>query len=149
MTHSFPTRRCSGLGATDSTYSSAGDRNLMTEWRPRYGVLGVMSYWHVEKRATCVYSQLKRCSSFEVASMIEGVLRQCTDMEIQRQYVDSPGQSAVGFAFCRLLGFLLEPSRNAIVRQTLALPHDSMRPRLTHLRPNLPPPIHRDECRHE
>nr|WP_280940443.1 Tn3 family transposase [Agrobacterium deltaense] len=30
-----------------------------------------MIYWHVEKRAVCVYSQLKRCSSSEVASMIE------------------------------------------------------------------------------
>lgn len=37
--------------------------------------------------------------------MIKGVLRHCTDMEIQRQYVDSHGQSAIGFAFCRLLGF--------------------------------------------
>jgi|GEM_PF-6109188 hypothetical protein len=37
---------------------------------------------------TCIYSQLKRCSSSEVAAMIEGVLRHCTDMEIQRQYVD-------------------------------------------------------------
>src|SRR3546814_14398847 len=36
------------------------------------------------------------------------VLRHCTDMEIQRQYVDSHGQSAVGFAFCRLLGFELD-----------------------------------------
>ena len=33
----------------------------------------------------------------------------CTDMEIQRQYVDSHGQSAVGFAFCHLLGFELAP----------------------------------------
>lgn len=54
-----------------------------------------MIYWHVEKRSTCIYSQIKRCSSSEVASMIEGVLRHCTDMEIQRQYVDSHGQSEV------------------------------------------------------
>ncbi|WP_327437542.1 Tn3 family transposase [Sinorhizobium meliloti] len=85
--------------ASDSTKFGAWDRNLMTEWHARYGGRGVMIYWHVEKRKTCVYSQLKRCSSSEVASMIEGVLRHCTDMEIQRQYVDSHGQSAVGFAF--------------------------------------------------
>ena len=35
--------------------------------------------------------------------MIEGVLRHCTDMEIDRQYVDSHGQSEVAFAFCPLL----------------------------------------------
>src|SRR3546814_6443837 len=49
--------------ASDSTKFGAWDRNLMTEWHARYGGRGVMIYWHVEKRATCVYSQLKRCSS--------------------------------------------------------------------------------------
>ena len=36
---------------------------------------GVMIYWHVEKKSVCIYSQLKRCSSSEVAAMIEGVMR--------------------------------------------------------------------------
>ena len=62
--------------------------------------------------------------------MIEGVLRHCTDMEIQRQDVDSHGQSAVGFAFCRLLGFELAPRLKAIARQQLALPDVGMRTRL-------------------
>ena len=53
--------------------------------------------------------------------MVEGVLRHCTDMEIQRQYVDSHGQSAVGFAFCHLLGFELAPRLKAIARQKLVL----------------------------
>ena len=87
--------------ASDSTKFGAWDRNLMTEWHARYGGRGMMIYWHVERQATCIYSQLKRCSSSEVAAMIEGVLRHCTDMEIQRQYVDSHGQSAIGFALIR------------------------------------------------
>ncbi len=43
--------------------------------------------------------------------MIEGVLRHCTDMDIERQYADSHGQSEVAFAFSYLLGFdlLLAP----------------------------------------
>jgi hypothetical protein len=113
--------------AADSTKFGAWDRNLMTEWHARYGGRGVMIYWHVERQSTCIYSQLKRCSSSEVAAMIEGVLRHCTDMEIQRQYVDSHGQSAVGFAFCHLLGFELAPRLKAIARQKLALPRASMR----------------------
>ncbi len=84
----------------------------MTEWHIRYGGRGVMIHWHVEKRSACIYSQLKRCLSSEVASMIEGVLRHCTTMEIEKQYVDSHGQSEVGFAFRHLLGFdLLPPSK--------------------------------------
>lgn len=131
--------------ASDSTKLGAWDRNLMSEWHARYGGRGVMIYWHVEREATCVYSRLKRCSSSEVASMIEGVLRHCTDMEIQRHYVDSHGQSVVGFAFCYLLGFDLAPRLKAIARQKLAIPFADMRGKLPNLLPILSKPIDWDE----
>ncbi len=95
--------------AADSKQFGAWDQNLMTEWHSRYGGRGVMIYWHVERRSTCIYSQLKTCSSSEAAAMIEGVLRHCTDMEVDRTYVDSHGQSEVAFAFCHVLGFQLLP----------------------------------------
>ena len=123
--------------AADSTKFGAWDRNLMTEWHARYGGRGVMIYWHVERKSACIYSQLKRCSSSEVAAMIDGVLRHCTDMEIQRQYVDSHGQSVVGFAFCHLLGFDLAPRLKAIARQKLALPYAGMRSEVPTLLPIL------------
>jgi TnpA family transposase len=41
--------------------------------------------------------------------MIEGLLRHDTEMEIEKNYVDSHGQSEVAFGFCRLLGFQLLP----------------------------------------
>jgi TnpA family transposase len=123
--------------ASDSKKFGAWDGNLMTEWHVRYGGRGVMIYWHVEKGSTCIFSQLKRCSSSEVAAMIKGVLRHCTDMEIQRQYVDSHGQSVVGFAFCRQLGFELAPRLKAITRQKLALPHPGLRAELPNLLPIL------------
>ncbi|MBL2103923.1 hypothetical protein ELI73_29805, partial [Klebsiella pneumoniae] len=69
--------------------------------------------------STCIYSQLRRCSSSEVAAMMEGVLRHCTDMEINHQYVDSHGQSEVAFAFSDVLGFDLLPRLKAIARQKL------------------------------
>src|SRR5205085_5431863 len=79
--------------ASDSKRFGAYDQNLMTEWHVRYGGRGVMIYWHVERKSTCIYSQLKNCSSSEAAAMIEGVLRHCTEMSINKQYVDSHGQS--------------------------------------------------------
>src|SRR5206468_8944685 len=108
--------------ASDSKKFGAWDQNLMTEWHIRYGGRGVMIYWHVEKKSVCIYSQLKRCSSSEVAAMIEGLLRHCTEMAVDRQYVDSHGQSEVAFAFCRLLGFQLLPRLKAIHRQKLYRP---------------------------
>jgi len=50
-----------------------------------------MIYWHVEKHATCIYSQLKTCSSSEVAAMIKGVLRHSTQMKGEKQFVDTHG----------------------------------------------------------
>ena len=108
--------------AADSKHFGAFDQNLMTEWHARYGGRGVMIYWHVERRSVCIHSQLKRCSSSEVAAMIEGVLRHDTEAEIEETYVDSHGQSEVGFAFCRLLGFELLPRLKAIAAQKLYLP---------------------------
>jgi TnpA family transposase len=108
--------------AADSKKFGAYDQNLMTEWHARYGGRGVMIYWHVDTNSTCIYSKLRRCSSSEVAAMMEGVLRHCTDMEIERQYVDSHGQSEVAFAFSYVLGFDLLPRLKAIARQKLYLP---------------------------
>lgn len=109
--------------ASDSKKFAAWDQNLLTEWHVRYRGPGIMVYWHVDKKAACIYSQLKSCSSSEVAAMIEGVLRHCTQMKVDKNYVDSHGQSEVAFAFCRLLGNIdLLPRLKAISRARLYRP---------------------------
>jgi TnpA family transposase len=115
-----------GIGTTacasDSKHHGAWDQNLTTQWHARLGGRGIMIYWHVERNSLCIHSQLKSPSSSEVASMIHGVLHHCTEMEIDRQYVDSHGQSTVAFAFCRMLGFQLLPRLKAIHSQRLFRP---------------------------
>jgi TnpA family transposase len=108
--------------ASDSKKFGAWESNLMTEWHARYRGPGVMIYWHVEKRSVCIYSQLKSCSSSEVAAMVEGLLRHSTDADVDRNYVDTHGQSAVGFAFTYLLGFTLLPRLKNIGSQRLYRP---------------------------
>jgi len=108
--------------ASDSKKFGSWDQNLMTEWHIRYGGRGVMIYWHVEKKSACIYSQLKTGSSSEVAAMIEGLLRHCTDMKVKKNYVDTHGQSEIAFGFCRLLGFELMPRIKRIGSQKLSLP---------------------------
>ena len=51
--------------------------------------------------------------------MIEGVLRHETEMDIDKTYVDTHGQSEVGFAFCHLLGFQLLPRLKHLSKQRL------------------------------
>jgi TnpA family transposase len=108
--------------ASDSKKFSAWDQNLMTEWHIRYRGPGIMVYWHVEKKALCIYSQIKRCSSSEAAAMIEGVLRHCTAMHVEKDYVDSHGQDEAAFAFCSMLNFQLLPRLKGIGRQKLYRP---------------------------
>jgi TnpA family transposase/flagellar biosynthesis chaperone FliJ len=135
--------------ASDAKQFGAWDQNLLTEWHMRYGGRGVMIYWHVEKHATCIYSQLKTCSSSAVAFMLEGLLRHGTEMEVEKNYVDSGGQSEVGFAFCHLLGFHLLPRLKGIHRQKLYRPLAGHPDAYPHLQTILERPIRWDLIRQQ
>jgi TnpA family transposase len=100
-----------------------------------------MIYWHVEKGAACIYSQLKSCSSSKVAAMIEGAMRHCTEMSLEKQYVDTHGQSFVGFAFCHLLGFRLLPRFKSIKTKKLYRPYAGKPRDYASLEPALTRPI--------
>lgn len=123
--------------ASDSKKFGAWDQNLMTEWHIRYRGRGVMIYWHVEKNSTCIYSQLKSCSSSEVAAMIEGLLKHLTDMTVEKNYVDTHGQSEVAFA----LNFQLMPRFKGIHKQKLYRPDTGMADAFPNLTPVLTRPI--------
>lgn len=127
--------------ASDSKKFGAWDQNLMTEWHIRYRGRGVMIYWHVEKKSACIYSQLKTCSSSEVAAMIEGLLKHCTDINIEKNFVDTHGQSEVAFAFCHLLGFNLMPRLKNIGSQKLYKPDQGMGDAFPNLQKVLTRPI--------
>jgi TnpA family transposase len=127
--------------ASDSKHFGAWGQNLTTQWHVRYGGRVVMIYWHVERKSLCIHSQLKSPSSSEVASMIEGVLRHCIELEVDRQYVDSHGQSVVAFAFTKLLGFQLLPRLKAIHAQRLYRPDTGQPDAYPNLQPVLSRPI--------
>jgi TnpA family transposase len=109
--------------ASDATKFESWKQNPMTEWRSRYKGFGVMVYWHVETNAVCLYSQLRSFSSSEIAAMIEGLVRHDTEMRVEKNFVDSHGQSEVAFAFCHLLGTVrLMPRLKRIKYERFYLP---------------------------
>ena len=73
--------------------------------------------------------------------MIEGVLRHDTEMDVEKQYVDTHAQSEVGFAFCYLLGFALLPRLKNIKKQRLYRPHKGEPQKYANLQPILTRPI--------
>jgi TnpA family transposase len=123
--------------ASDSKQFKVWDGNPLAEYHRRYGGRGIMIYWHVDRKSICIYSQLKKVSSREAASMIDGVLRHCTNMRVERQYVDSHGQTEVAFAFTKMLGFDLAPRIKRIAHVKLYLPSNGMKGRLLNLTPVL------------
>jgi TnpA family transposase len=151
----FEVRRAEiwGEGTTacvsDSKKFGASNQNLLTEWHIRYRGPGIMIYRHIERKSTCIYSQLKSCSSSEVAAMVEGLLRHCTDAEIQKNYVDTHGQSEVSFAFCHLLGFRLLPRLKGIASQKLYRPDSGNPCDYENLQPILTRPIDWDLIRNQ
>ena len=70
-------------------------------------------------------------------------------MSVEKNYVDSHGQSEVAFAFCHLLGFDLLPRLKGIARAKLALPEAGSRSRYPNLEPILTKPINWDLIRQQ
>ena len=143
----FAARRQSlwGAGSTavasDSTHVRAFDQNILTEWHSRYHGRGVLIYWHVERKSMAVHSQLIACSASEVAAMIEGAMRHDTTMDLQANYTDSHGQSEIGFAVTRLLGFDLLPRIKQINKARLYRPRAGEPDAYPRLTPALTRPI--------
>lgn len=121
--------------ASDSKQYKVWAQNPMSEMHLRYQDNGVMIYWHVEGKSMCMFSQLKRVSDREEASMIQGVLNHCTEMSIDTHYVDSHGQTEVAFAFSRLLGFDLAPRIKRMAHVKLYQPSKGFKARLNDIGP--------------
>ncbi len=131
--------------ASDGKRFESWSQNLMTEWRSRYKGYGVLVYWHVETNAVCIYSQLRNFSFSEVAAMIEGLIHHDTEMRVEKNFVDSHGQSEVAFAFCHLLGGVrLMPRLKRIKYERLYLPEAGMSAALPNLSGVLSRPIRWD-----
>ena len=107
--------------ASDGKRFESWQQNLLSEGRNRYKGNGILIYWHVQTDAICLYSQLRSFASSEVAAIIEGLIRHDTEMRVEKNFVDSHGQSEVAFAFCKLLGFRLMPRLKRIKYEKLYL----------------------------
>jgi TnpA family transposase len=118
-------RRISIWGDSSSAISSDSkkllsyDQNLISEWHPRYHSKGIMIYWHIDKKSSCIHSQLRRCTSSEVAAMMQGILHHCTNVKVKKNYADTHGGSYPAFGFAGLLNYELLVRFKNIAKQKL------------------------------
>lgn len=108
--------------ASDSTHMGAFDQNLLTEWHSRYRGRGVLIYWHVERRAMAIHSQLISCTASEVAAMVEGAMHHGTAMQVEGNYVDSHGQSEIGFGITGCWALTCCPASSGSTRSSCTGP---------------------------
>ena len=119
--------------ASDGKQFPSWDQNLMAFSNPHYKKRGIMVYWHVERKSVCIFSQVKSSNSSEVAAMIKGLLQHATNIEIDKNYVDSAGQSEIAFAVSHFLGIDLLPRLKRIKHEKLSLADKAMKKDLPHL----------------
>lgn len=95
--------------ASDSMKFASLEENLMSEYHIRYKGNGILAYWHVDRKALCISSQIMRCSTSEIASMLYGIIHHASNAKVKNHSTDTHGQSLIAFAFARLLGINLRP----------------------------------------
>jgi TnpA family transposase len=102
--------------ASDSTKFASIDNNLISEFHIRYKGYGILAYWHVDRKALCVSSQIMRCGNSEIATMLAGVIHHGSNAKIKNNSTDTHGQSLIAFAIAYLLGIDLRPRIKRIGR---------------------------------
>ena len=105
--------------AADGNLRELREENLITEFHVRYGKKGGIAYHHVADNYIALFSTFIPCGVWEAVAIIEGLLKNKSDVQPNTIHADTQGQSTIVFAVAYLLGFKLMPRiRHYIVDET-------------------------------
>lgn len=85
------------------------DQNLLAEYHIRYGSYGGIAYHHVADNYVALFSHFIPCGVWEAVYIIEGLLKNQSDIQPDTVHADTQGQSTPVFALSYLLGIKLMP----------------------------------------
>jgi TnpA family transposase len=95
--------------AADGTKYDLYEQNLISEYHIRYGGYGGIAYHHVADTYIALFSHFIPCGTWEAVYIIEGLLKNKSDVQPQIIHADTQGQSTPVFALSYLLGIELMP----------------------------------------
>ena len=95
--------------AADGTMQELREQNLIAEFHFRYRKKGGIAYHHVADNYILLFSTFMPCGVWEAVEIIEGLLKNNSDMQPNIIHGDTQSQSTVVFALSHLLGFKLMP----------------------------------------
>ncbi len=95
--------------AADGTKYDLYEQNLLSEYHIRYGGYGGIAYHHVADSYVALFSHFIPCGTWEAVYIIDGLLKNASDIQPDTLHGDTQGQSTPVFALSYLLGIKLMP----------------------------------------
>lgn len=95
--------------AADGTLCDIYDDNLLAEAHFRYMAKGGIAYHHVADTYVALFSTFMRCGLWEAVSILDGLLKNDSEVKPTTVHADTQGQSTVVFGLSYLLGIKLMP----------------------------------------
>jgi len=95
--------------AADGTMRDIHEDNIIAESHFRYLQKGGIQYNHIADTYIALFSTFMRCGLWEAVAILEGLLKNKSDLNPTTIHADTQGQSTVVFALAHLLGIKLMP----------------------------------------
>ncbi len=95
--------------AADGTKYDLYDQNLLASYHIRYGGYGGIAYHHVSDTYVALFSHFIPCGVWEAVYIIDGLLKNTSDIQPDTVHADTQGQSLPVFGLSHLLGIKLMP----------------------------------------
>jgi TnpA family transposase len=95
--------------SADGTRWDLYEQNLLSEYHIRYGGYGGIGYYHVSDTYIALFSHFIPCGVWEAVYILDGLLKNKSDIRPDVLHADTQGQSEPVFALAHLLGIELMP----------------------------------------
>lgn len=95
--------------SADGTRWDLYEQNLLSEYHIRYGSYGGIGYYHVSDNYIALFSHFIPCGVWEAVYILDGLLKNKSDIQPDTLHADTQGQSEPVFALAHLLGIELMP----------------------------------------
>ncbi|MEM9510212.1 MAG: Tn3 family transposase, partial [Cyanobacteria bacterium P01_E01_bin.35] len=93
--------------SADGTKWDIYEQNLLAEYHIRYGGYGGIGYYHVSDTYIALFSHFIPCGVWEAVYILDGLLKNTSDIQPDTIHADTQGQSTPVFALAYLLGIKL------------------------------------------
>lgn len=126
----FPLPRHWGSGRAaiaDGTHVKLRENNLLGSRHIRYGGYGGIAYHHIADSYIALFTSFIPCGVWEAVHILDGLLKNRSDIQPDTLHADTQGQSEPVFGLCRLLGIKLMPRMRGLGDVAFYRPAKSIR----------------------